>query len=87
MRQDAQASRCGAPTSVTTLETQQVTSSFKEAVVTMHHEFQTARQAEILSRAARRRLVREAEAAAKAARAAADNGPGPDSRTHYVRTA
>lgn len=64
----------------------------------MHHEFQTARQAEILARAARRRLAREAEEAAKAAKAAteartatappaADSGPGPDSRTRYARTA
>ncbi|MFD9864139.1 hypothetical protein [Streptomyces alboflavus] len=72
-----------------------MTSSSKEAVV-MHHEFQTARQAEILARAARRRLAREAEEAAKAAKAAkeartatptADSGPGPDSRTCYARTA
>ncbi|MFD9880793.1 hypothetical protein ACFWZT_04970 [Streptomyces alboflavus] len=71
-----------------------MTSSSKEAVV-MHHEFQTARQAEILARAARRRLAREAEEAAKAAKEArtatappaADSGPGPDSRTRYARTA
>ncbi|MFH9075369.1 hypothetical protein [Streptomyces alboflavus] len=36
----------------------------------MHHEFQTARQAEILARAAHRRLAREAEEAAKAAKGA-----------------
>ncbi len=59
----------------------------------MHHEFQTARQAEILARAAHRRLAREAEEAAKAAKEArtatptADSGPGPDSRTRYARTA
>ncbi|WP_405652304.1 hypothetical protein [Streptomyces sp. RK9] len=69
-----------------------MTSTSKEAVV-MHHEFQTARQAEILARAARRRLAREAEEAAKAAkeaeaaRTAADSGPAPDSRTRYARTA
>ncbi|MFE6401091.1 hypothetical protein [Streptomyces alboflavus] len=69
----------------------------------MHHEFQTARQAEILARAAHRRLAREAEEAAKAAKGAreakevkeakedrtttTDSGPGPDSRTRYARTA
>ncbi|GAA1370646.1 hypothetical protein [Streptomyces beijiangensis] len=56
----------------------------------MHHEIQTARQADILARAAHRRLVREAEKAAKAeksekakqaARAAAER------RNPYARAA
>ncbi|MFD5699411.1 hypothetical protein [Streptomyces lasiicapitis] len=62
-----------------------MTSSSKETTV-LHHEFQTARQAEILARAARRRLVREAEKAAKAAKAAptaADSASGTDSRKRY----
>ncbi|WKX73506.1 hypothetical protein [Streptomyces sp. XD-27] len=53
----------------------------------LHHEYQTARQAELLSRAAQRRLVREAEQAAKAARAAADSTSGADGRKHHVRAA
>ncbi|MGI5349808.1 hypothetical protein ACQEU8_16685 [Streptomyces sp. CA-250714] len=48
----------------------------------MHRELQAARQADFLARAAQRRLVREAEQAAKAAaRAAADR------RKHYLRAA
>ncbi|GAA3124384.1 hypothetical protein ACFQ0X_01870 [Streptomyces rectiviolaceus] len=59
----------------------------------MHHEFQSARQAEILARAARRRVIREAKQAAKAARTGADRASaaerpsGADSRKRYVRTA
>ena len=56
----------------------------------MRYELQAARQAEVLSRAAQRRLVREAKQAAKAAKSArtsADSTPGPDSREQYVRTA
>lgn len=36
----------------------------------LHREYQAAREAELLSRAARRRMVRRAERAAKAARTA-----------------
>lgn len=53
----------------------------------MHHELQTARQAALLARAARRRLVRQAERAAKAARTAGGDTRGPDSRRPYVRAA
>ncbi|MGH4029159.1 hypothetical protein ACQB60_09525 [Actinomycetota bacterium Odt1-20B] len=55
----------------------------------MHHEFQAARRAASLSRTARRRLVREAEKAqraAKAARIAADGtASGVGGREHRVR--
>ncbi|MGP3991715.1 hypothetical protein [Streptomyces sp. 3N207] len=47
----------------------------------MHYELQAARQADFLARAAKRRLVREAKQAAKAARADAD------SRKRYLRAA
>ncbi|MWA08291.1 hypothetical protein E5671_03665 [Streptomyces sp. BA2] len=58
----------------------------------MHHEFQSARQAEVLARAARRRLIREAKQAAKAVRtadriSAAERPSGGASRQCYVRTA
>ncbi|MFI8850012.1 hypothetical protein [Streptomyces sp. 891-h] len=67
----------------------------------MHHELQAARQAAFLTRAAQRRLVREAERAAKAARSGvgsdkalgsddalgADDAVAADSRTHRFRAA
>ncbi|MEU0806009.1 hypothetical protein [Streptomyces sp. NPDC005970] len=39
----------------------------------LHHEFQAARQAAVLARAAQRRLVREAERDARAVRTTADS--------------
>lgn len=53
----------------------------------LHHELQAARQAAVLARAARRRLVREAEQGARAVGATADSTAagtsGADSRKHY----
>ncbi|MEU1785690.1 hypothetical protein ABZ553_07345 [Streptomyces sparsogenes] len=49
----------------------------------LHHEFQAARQAAVLARAAQRRLVRQAERDAKAVRTTADSTSGADSRKHY----
>ncbi|MBO8198350.1 hypothetical protein JW613_08525 [Streptomyces smyrnaeus] len=86
MPQDAQTSPCGAPTSDTTLEAQQETSPSKETVM-MHHEFQAARQAALLTRAAQRRLVREAQQANKAARNGADSTLGTGSRKLFFRVA
>ncbi|MFE0172923.1 hypothetical protein ACFWZ2_11440 [Streptomyces sp. NPDC059002] len=51
----------------------------------LHHELLTARHTSILSRAARRRLAREAQRAAKAARTAAGSAPAADGRERYVR--
>ncbi|QKV95275.1 hypothetical protein HUT19_29035 [Streptomyces sp. NA02950] len=56
----------------------------------LHHEFQAARHAEFLSRAARHRLVREAKRAkraAKAERAAKAARTDADSRKQYRRAA
>ncbi|MFD8381063.1 hypothetical protein ACFV2X_21360 [Streptomyces sp. NPDC059679] len=53
----------------------------------LHHEFQAARQAAVLARAARRRLVREAEQGARAVGTTADSTAhstsDADSRKHY----
>ncbi|MGY0065030.1 hypothetical protein ACWY4P_52855 [Streptomyces sp. LZ34] len=49
----------------------------------LHHEFQAARQAAVLARAAQRRLVREAKQDAKAVRTTADSTSGADRRKHY----
>ncbi|MBQ0863719.1 hypothetical protein ACH4RA_34215 [Streptomyces smyrnaeus] len=53
----------------------------------MHHEFQAARQADLLTRAAQRRLVREAQQANKAARTGADSTYGTGSRKLFFRAA
>ncbi|MET9859826.1 hypothetical protein ABZY93_11015 [Streptomyces smyrnaeus] len=53
----------------------------------MHHEFQAARQAALLTRAAQRRLVREAQQANEAARNGADSTLGTGSRKLFFRAA
>ncbi|MES4902751.1 MULTISPECIES: hypothetical protein [unclassified Streptomyces] len=49
----------------------------------LHYEFQAARQAAVLARAAQRRLVREARQDARAVRTTAERTSGADSRKHY----
>lgn len=53
----------------------------------LHHEFQAARRAAVLARAAQRRLVREAERDAKAVRTSADGTSGADSlKRRFLRS-